>query len=244
MGYNHVASGLLAGLVTVPFVPVESPSAQIGWVLGVGGASLLPDLDSQSATASRMWGPLTGALSAVVAAASGGHRRGTHDVLLGPAVAALLVGLASLNTWSLAAVLALLIGLMLRGLVLLGTGGFGSVGNFVASSAMSWWLAAQGAGELSLLLAAAVVVGMAVHIAGDALTSGGVPIPLVWLIRREARIGLGLFGADSWVEKAVVGPLLSLAVCWMLLSSLGISDGESAIQWVNRAGQWAAGFLP
>lgn len=234
MGYNHVASGLLAGLLTVPMVPMTEMPAQVGWVLGVGGAALVPDFDSPSATASRMWGPITGGLSSVVSSASGGHRRGTHDLLLGPSVAALLVVVAALHHWSSTVVLAILIGLALRGLVLLGAGNLGKTANLAISLISAVWLTHHGASELSWILAVGVAFGMAVHIAGDALTTGGIPVPLLWLFRRDARVGLGLFGTDSAIEKLVVGPLLSIAACFVLLRLLGIGDLESVRQWFNQ----------
>ena len=122
MGYNHVSCGLLTGVATLPIAPVTGPAAQTAWVLALGGASLLPDLDTSGSTAARMWGPITRTLGTLVGAIAQGHRQGTHDVVLAPIAFASAALLASLHPVTTGAVLAVTIGLTLRGLALAGVG--------------------------------------------------------------------------------------------------------------------------
>lgn len=227
MGYNHVSSGLVAGLATLPLVPWTSGLAQASWVVGVGGASLVPDWDSAQATASRMWGPITGALSRLVATVARGHRQGTHDAVLAPVAFGGLTAAASLHPLTLGVVLALVIGLALRGLTLAGAGRLAAPLNLLVSVAGSWWLTTSGTaalGWLPLLVAAGVLV----HIAGDLLTTEGVPVPLLWLFGHDRRISAGLLSTDSPIERCVVAPLLSLLGVWLLAHHAGVHDLTSA----------------
>ena len=116
MGYNHVSCGLLTGVATLPIAPVTGPAAQTAWVLALGGASLLPDLDTTGSTAARMWGPITRTLGTLVGSIAQGHRQGTHDAVLAPIAFAGAALLASLHPVTTGAVLAVTIGLTLRGL--------------------------------------------------------------------------------------------------------------------------------
>ena len=233
MGYNHVSCGVLAGLATLPLAPVHGWAAQASWVVALGGASLIPDLDTSGSSAARMWGPLTGAVSVVVAWVARGHRRGTHDALLGPAAFALMAWLATLHPISFGVGLALLIGLSLRGLALAGAGQLGVVGNLLLSSAAAWWLVVHGAAQVQLL-PLVVAAGVLVHIAGDWVTTEGVPVPVVWIADRRHRTGLGLFEVNNPLERALVAPALSLAVVALLLWRLDIHDTPSLLAVVDR----------
>ena len=57
-------------------------AVQFGWVAAVSGAALAADLDHPEAGASRMWGPVSQVASTAINTISGGHRQGTHDVVL------------------------------------------------------------------------------------------------------------------------------------------------------------------
>ncbi|CCH73728.1 Membrane-bound metal-dependent hydrolase (fragment) [Nostocoides australiense Ben110] len=97
MGYNHVSCGLLAGIATLPIAPGTGPPAQAAWVIALGGASLIPDLDTSGSTAARMWGPITRTIGAAIGTLAHGHRQGTHDAVLAPAAFAGAALLASLH---------------------------------------------------------------------------------------------------------------------------------------------------
>ena len=66
MGYTHVTSGLVTGIITLPIAPVHHWSTQVAWVITLGGAALLPDLDAPGSTAARMWGPPTRLLARAI----------------------------------------------------------------------------------------------------------------------------------------------------------------------------------
>lgn len=232
MGYNHVSCGLVAGIATLPVAPVSGPAAQTAWVVALGGASLLPDLDTTGSSAARMWGPPTRLLGGLVGQAAGGHRQGTHDLLLAPLGAGLLVLLASLHPLTLGVVLALTIGLALRGLSLAGVGRLGTVGNLTASVAASWWLTTRSDQDLHAL-ALVVAAGVLVHILGDLPTREGLPVPIAWLFGSRRRIGLDLFRVNSPLEHLVVAPALSLLGLWLLTRHLGIHDVDSFMAWID-----------
>lgn len=231
MGRTHVTTGLVVGLATLPLAPVTTGPTEAAWVLTLGGTALLPDLDSQHSTASRMWGPITGTLSALVSRISGGHRWGTHDAILGPLSAAALVLLAATHQLAFTIVLALAIGLLIQGLVSTGLGRVGAVLNLIVSVAGAMWLTANGAAELSWLLAVVVAAGMLVHIAGDFPTTGGVPLPVVWLFNRDLRVSMSMFRTDGLLERIVITPALGLIGLWLLVAHLRITDAASLVGW-------------
>lgn len=234
MGRTHVTSGIVVGLATLPLVNVDNATVQTAWVLALAGSSLLPDLDSPHATASRMWGPLTGTFSALIAWVSRGHRWGTHDAILGPLAGAALVLLAATNMYTFAFVLALAVGLLVQGLVSTGFGRVGAALNFVVSVAVGWWLTAQGAAELASWLAVVVPLGMLVHIAGDLITTEGVPVPVAWLFSRRCRIKLFPVRTGGPLENAVITPGLGLVGLWLLAAHLQITSVSSLVNWLER----------
>lgn len=232
MGYSHAASGLLVGVATLPIAPVTGAPAQTAWVVALGGAALIPDLDTSGSAAARMWGPLTRALGSGVGALAGGHRRGTHDAVLAPALFAAAAALACLHPVTAGVVLALTVGLALCGLSLCGAGRIGAAANLLLSAAAAWWLVAAGEEQVRVL-PLVVAAGVLVHIAGDWLTVGGVPVPVLWLFGRDRRLSAALFGVDGPLERAVVAPLLSAAVVVLLCLRLGITGPASLADWVG-----------
>lgn len=232
MGYNHVSCGLVAGLATLPVAPVTGPAAQAAWVIALGGASLLPDLDTTGSTAARMWGPPTRILAAGVGAVARGHRQGTHDLVLAPIVAGLAVLAAALHPVTLGMVLALTTGLALRGLALAGAGRVGAATNLAISIVTAWWLITHGAQNLHAL-ALVVAGGVLVHILGDLPSTQGVPIPIAWMLGDRRRLTLELFGVNSRLERLVLAPGLSLLGIWLLRAHLGIHDVDSLMGWID-----------
>lgn len=228
MGYNHAASGLVTGIATLPLAPVAGWGSQVAWVVAFGGMALLSDLDSPNATASRMWGPVTGALSGVVGTLTGGHRGATHDAVLAPIVAGGLAAVAMMHTTAFAVVLALAIGLALRGLALTGAGSLGAAANLAVSAGGAWWLTVNGAAQ-GFPLPLVVAGGVLVHIAGDFLTDRGVPVPVLWLFDPTRRMGLGLFSTNRSVEKLVVAPALTGIGLLLVWRQFGESNSIAAV---------------
>ena len=220
LGHSHALSGLATGAATLPWVPVHGTVAQVAWVSAVGGFAMLPDLDQQGSTISRMWGPFTDLPSGVVNAVARGHRWGTHDAVLAPAVFGLLAYAAAWASWSSLLLLALAIGLALRALhvVIPGRAENTVIGNLVLSWGGAWLLLAHSPGPAWLPLA--VVAGVLTHIAGDALTTEGVPVPLFWLLRRS-RIAPVHLRTGATVEKLVLAPLFVVATAVFLYANTG-----------------------
>jgi len=137
---------------------------------------VLPDIDKSGSSVARLCGPLTEAVARLTNRLSGGHRQGTHSVLA--VFGAGLLGLV-LTPWSTARAVAvgLLLALALR--VLAPPPIRFRIVCFGIAAAMAW-----SCGDLAdtLWVAPALATGVALHLVGDALTIGGVP--LFWPNRR------------------------------------------------------------
>lgn len=225
MGTSHSASGLLAGVLTA--VALGSHPSDLLVCAAVGaGAALLPDLDEPGSTVGRSLGLVTNGLSRILRALScvvykatgtsydlrggtdGGHRHLTHTI---PAV----VVFGALG-WSLAALGALGVGVVVFAMAALGLGLV--LRPLGRSAVQSAGLAAIGLGAVAvllpggspLLLGATVAVGALTHILGDWLTRSGVP--LAWpLVHRGKR----------W---------------WMFRSPLAFRTGQSRVEDLIRWG--------
>lgn len=234
MGYNHATSGLLVGLATVAMIPVDHWTQQTAWVVALGGASMLPDLDTSGSHPARMWGPPTRVLGSGIGAIAQGHRQGTHDAVLAPLLLGGAVWLAGLHPVGMGMALALCIGLALRGLMVVGVGRIGAPLNLLASGVGAWWLVRNGVADLELL-PVVVGLGVLVHILGDLVTTEGVPVPVLWLFGVRRRISLRLFRVDSPVERRLIAPLLSLGAVVLLANHLGVYDVASLLDAGDRA---------
>jgi len=215
LGHSHALSGLAAGAATLPWAPVHGTVSQFAWVAAAGGFAMLPDLDSSGSTVSDMWGPITEIPSGAVGRLAQGHRWGTHDVVLGPLVFGALAIAAAGAGWSSLLLMALAIGLALRALnfVIPGRVENTIVGNLVLSWGGAWLLLAHSPSPAWLPWA--VVLGVVTHIAGDAITTAGIPVPLVWVFHRS-RLKLLPIRTGAGVEKLVLVPLLLVATVVLL----------------------------
>lgn len=232
MGHAHALSGLAVGAATLPGVHTANGYEAAAWVAAVGGFAMLPDLDSggihwrgalpklNGSKVAIMWGPFTCMLAKGVAKVAGGHRNGTHS-LLGLVVTAVLAILATFTFPTRVFLLALAIGLALQALSFAIPGRLEEtwIVNLAASFAASWWLLTAGDGSPSWM-PLAVVTGSVVHIAGDALTTGGVP--LAWPFS-SARQTLGLFKTGAWQERFLIAPACLVLACLLLWDHTGLS---------------------
>lgn len=193
MGAHHAISGSAAwvavagtGPLMLGLYPVSDSGLLIGAVV-CAGAALLPDADHHSGTISHSLPPLSKVVTRVVAGVSGGHRNGTHGLLAVPlaVVLAVAAGMIGLETEAF-------------GRVALGAGVLSLLLVAYAAKALkitndgswlrSWGIALVVSTLVTLYapqewewLPIAVGLGVAVHIAGDLLTTGGVP--LLWPLR-------------------------------------------------------------
>jgi membrane-bound metal-dependent hydrolase YbcI (DUF457 family) len=106
--------------------------------------------------------------------------------------------------------MALAIGLALRALnfVIPGRVENTVVGNLALSWAGAWLLLAHSPSPDWLPWA--VALGVLTHIAGDAITTAGIPVPLLWVFHR-CRLKLLPIRTGATVEKMVLVPLLLVA---------------------------------
>ncbi|MGY1638463.1 metal-dependent hydrolase [Geodermatophilus sp. SYSU D00742] len=221
LGHSHALSGLAAGAATLPWAPVEGPVAQVAWIAAVGGMSMLPDLDSSGSTVSDMWGPVTDVPSGAVGRLAQGHRWGTHDAVLAPVAFGALALAAANAFWSSLLLMSLAIGLALRALhfVIPGRAENTVVGNLVLSWGAAWLLLEHM--PPPAWLPWAVALGVLTHIAGDAITTQGVPVPLVWILRR-CRLALTPLRTGTALEKAVLAPAFVVVTLWFVYTNTGV----------------------
>ncbi len=239
-GAHHALCGAAAWVAvasTAPYTLGWYPVTPLGVVTGTlvcAGAALAPDADHHDATIAHSLPPVSQWVCDLVGRLAGGHRNGTHSVL-GVAV---LVGIA----WAAGKVtvttdalgdLAVGAGVLSLLLVAFAARALGLVGRRRADA---WVLALALAGFVTVAaptawdwLPVAVGVGAGVHVLGDMLTGGGVPLLWPWEPRpprwwrrsavlndvwtRGGNFALPLLGrTGSRREHALVAPLGAYAV--------------------------------
>jgi membrane-bound metal-dependent hydrolase YbcI (DUF457 family) len=221
LGHSHALSGLAAGAATLPWAPVEGTVSQVAWIAAAGGMAMLPDLDHSGSTVSDMWGPVTDVPSGAIGRLAQGHRWGTHDAVLAPVAFGALALAAANAFWSSLLLMALAIGLALRALhfVIPGRAENTVVGNLVLSWGAAWLLLDHM--PQPAWLPWAVALGVLTHIAGDAITKQGVPVPLIWLVHR-CRLALTPLRTGTVLEKAVLAPAFVVVTLWFVYANTGV----------------------
>ena len=230
MGRTHALTGWCAGLALAPAVGVGSVHHAVVFAATTAGFALLPDLDHPGASASRLLGWLTGALSWLLRRVSAGvyaltkgprdenvtgkHRHLSHTVLFA-------AGLGVLTSWGTteggpwAVVGVVIFGLMLA------QGALGDWLLLVSGAAVAWWFFTappDRGGELAQVsgwLGVAVAAGCLTHCLGDALTEAGCPflfpVPIAgetWYEIRPPRVLR--FRTGKKVEKRLIFPVFAL----------------------------------
>lgn len=190
MGRTHALTGWCTGLVLAPLGGSGTIAQAVLFAVTTAGFALLPDLDHPKARASKLLGPLTGAVSWLLRKASAGlyavtkgprdedrtgtHRHLSHTVLFAVALGGLTaIGTATGGPWVVAAVV--LLG------VLLAEDALGDWVLPVAGAAAVWWVYQANPDPLAQLNAVSGTLGIAVaagcfaHCLGDAVTESGCP---------------------------------------------------------------------
>jgi len=256
MGPAHGFSGLAAGAALLPVAPLGGVQEQAAWVLAWGGMAMLPDIDSggwslkgikpkgHGSTVSRMWGPITTGLAVVVGKAARGHRNGTHDAALAPFAFGALAAAASLNLWTSLVLLAFVIGAALQLCLRVHPGhARGAVAHQLALSLAGAVYLTNGGGVVDPgvlpgaathaltfeWLPYAVAGGVLVHIAGDYITTNGVPVPLTWINGQPRRVSLNLFRTGASIET--------------LLAWAFAATAAGLVAWHTGAWAWVAGLV-
>jgi membrane-bound metal-dependent hydrolase YbcI (DUF457 family) len=119
--------------------------------------------------------------------------------------------------------MALGIGLALRALhfVIPGSTETTVLGNLVLSWAGAWYLIDHMVNPAWLPWA--VAAGVLTHIVGDAITTAGVPVPLLWILNR-GRLVFFPMRTGATVEKAVLVPLFLAATVGFIYVNTEIRD--------------------
>lgn len=227
MGATHVMSGAAVGAASLPLAPVSSVFDGVVWVGGWGAAALLPDLDHHNSKLARFWGTPSNYLARIVKRLAGGHREATHDALVGPPVFAAFAALSVLHPVATFVFVVVTIGMMLRAWEWLIPGRWEHVPSVNATVAVvitgaivvggpgvPWWFPITVAG------------GALVHIAGDACTRQGVPIPgttLRWRLRgkKSPKVALSRMSTGGRLE-AWIGAGFTVAFVGSLGASLWV----------------------
>ena len=175
LGRNHATMGLLVaeGIALTTHLPLHG---MIPMVVGVGAGSLWPDIDEHESKISFSLVPISTMVSAVMSRITGGHRRATHS----PIGIGISTGLALLAAkynphismlLCIAAVYILLrsvIPTLVRWLFVGGSLGILVVSIFAGlalfhshdTTTLVWWFG----------------LGSLVHLVGDVVTAGGIPV--------------------------------------------------------------------
>lgn len=245
MGTSHAITGAAAWIaITATALPATGihPLTATEVVAGTiicAGAALLPDADHPSSTIAHSL-PGGSIAAGAISALAGGHRKGMHSLLAVLALFFLTPQLAKLtidiDMWphqllfGLAIAIAACTAFALKSL------------RIVSSWASAWIFAAAVAIAVHFIpsvfevLPLCLAIGYLTHIAGDMLTSGGVPlfwpltlkppksisrnklISMVW--RPNGALALPILGdTGSWREWALA-TLAAIYVAWGILATL------------------------
>lgn len=191
MGKSHAISGAAAWLAVTSTTPLalgldpQPPQVMAVGALVCAGAALLPDLDHPSATGAQSVPIIGRAAATAISGMAGGHRHGTHSILGTLAFFAIV--------WALQFT-AVVTPLRPEPIHIGGTVATVLTVCFALKAAKlvgSWWKAWLGGALVGALVAVvpvadlgwlshALALGFAVHLAGDFLTIGGLPLLWPW----------------------------------------------------------------
>jgi len=216
MGRDHARLAALPALALAAAWHVP-PAETLVAAACVAGAGCLPDLDEPGSSVARLFGSASEAVSASTNRWCGGHRQASHSLLAAALVGGLVevLGLLRVRGVPLGVVpLGLCIALCLRVLLPWGLRP-GHVVSLGLAALVFWWAA----DHLSLVwLPAWIAAGYALHLIGDMMTSGGVPV--LWPWRR--RFSVPLLGHTDSVRERVLGVALLLAVVLLALQPVAL----------------------
>ena len=221
---GHTLSGVAVGVWSLPVAPIVGAAGSVVWVAATTGFALAPDLDHPASTAARMWGPVSQGPARLVGSVFG-HRGATHRVAAVAAVAVVVWAATSGRVAPLAAAVARAAGRARPAEVgqVVGDGAYMfvvavTVGLAFAAARLPWpvnltlaWLTAGLTHRLDLPLAWlpwAAALGVAAHLAGDAITRQGLPGP------RGSRVGPRLITTGGHAESVVCIILAALIAAY------------------------------
>ena len=232
MGGHHAASGAAAwvavastGPYTLGWYPLDPAGILIGG-MATAGTALVCDWDHRSSTVAQSLPPLSNAIALGIENASGGHRQGTHSILGATAFVLLAAAVAQIQVdtpWGLLSVGAgllcmFLINIAAKALKLFPKSGF--LTNWIFGLVMAGLVTVY-APEQWTWLPMSMLIGVAVHIVGDLVTTGGVPLLWPLVIRPPKALRRVPFLRSFWRPNGALSiPLLGRAGSkreWLLL---------------------------
>lgn len=246
MGAHHAASGAAAWVALtsgLSFFPALNLVSMSPLEVGIGaivcaGAALVPDADHPSATIAQSAGVVSKAATSLLSAGSGGHRNGTHSGI--SLVAVLLVawlfgeqGWINDTPWSPFVIGAGIVAALMFTFAL-------KVLRIIRSWPLAWLTGIAAATVITAFfpslwawLPLSIAVGWVVHLAGDLLTVGGLPLfwpfapkPPKWLgptafWSRGGYFALPILGrAGSWREWLLCVPVSVYAIVGVTMNVL------------------------
>ena len=233
MGAHHAACGAAAWVAltatshlipALGWMPQQAGAVALGAIV-CAGAALLPDADHPSATIAHSVPVVGKVVTTAIAGAAGGHRHGTHSGISAIAVTALAVLFAVLG-WAdtsrgsvyiigAGIVAAILLAFATKVLKIVRSWGVAWLSGIAIAGLVTWLVPSQWA-----WLPAAVAVGWVVHMMGDFLTTGG--LPLAWPLKPKP--------PQSWADTPILGRL------WT-------RGGYFALPILGNAGSWREWLL-
>lgn len=205
MGSTHAQSATTAfagATMASPLVGIHPHWTVVAFgTLACAGAGLLPDADHPAATISHSFGPVSEYATKLIHRISGGHRQATHSLLFAALCYAATWGAVRAGgSWAAMPILFILFTFGLRALKLVP--GLTYLVAAVATLAAYFLLDGRYA-----WIAAAVVIGVLAHLAGDCLTHEGCPVFWPW----ETQVRLPLIArTGNKLELRLFGPVFAL----------------------------------
>lgn len=218
MGHSHAVSGMLGWVIATPAIaamglaPDHAATLAAGGVIAAGGA-MLPDLDHPSASISRSLGPITGLLARLTSVLSGGHRQWTHTLWFVLLVFAAMYALGRFAGETGALIVTFLMSALALDALHLTPRKHPVAWTVVMAgliTAVVAWMSP--AGDYSWI-AWPMAIGVFMHLAGDVLTPGGLPL-LPW----KGRFSLPVLpSTGGFMETGLLTPIMVLAVFVIVL---------------------------
>ncbi|TFC14571.1 metal-dependent hydrolase [Cryobacterium algoritolerans] len=193
MGAHHAMTGAAAWIAVTAtaghglgFFPV-SPAGTVTGALLCAGAALLADADHGSATISRSVPVLGRLVTGGISRASGGHRHGLHGLLAILCAWLLATGLDRLSWQSPWSERPVDVGIAAASAAAIAFAAY-ALGLAPGSWPMAWSIGLVGAGGITVFaperpdwFIVCITLGYGVHLLGDLLTTGGLPLLWPWV---------------------------------------------------------------